>query len=421
MTSSASWGSWLLPSKPAHDLDNIIEQLSSRFVPLERVQSLEDEMQRLRTENLRLSEAVAKLGGDDGHLAAPATARVDQEPSPAERTAWVSALARKFSVSTRELEGRAELDLAGQSDGLTTVELHRLAWLLRDGVIRATRLSLDGSVEMGIGWLPIDELRGSVPADAIDLSERLLGLKSAVVIARCMGASATLRGLDLSRNGLGDGGAEYIAKALATNSTLTSLRIGSNNLCDDAAAAIAEALEGNATLTALDMSDNERDGLGDGRAIALAAVLPGTALTDLDLGKSALGDDAAAVLAGALRHTKVARLALDRNKLGAKGCAALAAVLTDTTLEELNLGNNRTIGPKGCAALAGALRFAPLTSLDISWCRVGVEGATALATAMKEGSRLRHVNLQRNNVPAGWLKTNQAMLQAVESGVDIKL
>ena len=43
-----SWVSWLAPAASrTSDIDSLIEQLSTRFVPVERVQSLEAEVQQL--------------------------------------------------------------------------------------------------------------------------------------------------------------------------------------------------------------------------------------------------------------------------------------------------------------------------------------------------------------------------------------
>ena len=82
-------------------------------------------------------------------------------------------------------------------------------------------------------------------------------------------------------------------------------------------------------------------------------------------------------------------------RIGDEGASALAGVLP-SGLTTLNLGNNQ-IGAAGAIALAGALRGSRITELNLEENQIGYAGAIALAGALR-GSGITVLNLMGNQI-----------------------
>jgi hypothetical protein len=123
--------------------------------------------------------------------------------------------------------------------------------------------------------LPVKKLKGTDPVETLDLSDKKLGVASAVVIASLICVNGGLTSLNLSDNqlcgldryGLGTytaDGITAIADALRVNGGLTSINLSENQLCGigtdwtggehgtytaEGITAIADALRVNGALT----------------------------------------------------------------------------------------------------------------------------------------------------------------------------
>ena len=131
----------------------------------------------------------------------------------------------------------------------------------------------------------------------------------------------------------------------------------------------------------------------------LAAMLIGLGgLTSLDLSGCELrelSDD----VAGALRYsTALATLELSGNELAAPSIGVLTSL--ELPLAELDLSWN-PIGYAGARHLAQRRRFAALTSLDVTGCRLGNAGCAALAVLLrstKDCVALEQLNVSSNAI-----------------------
>ena len=93
-------------------------------------------------------------------------------------------------------------------------------------------------------------------------------------------------------------------------------------------------------------------------------------------------------------------LGLGNNKIGDQGATAIAKALKSGTavLTNLRLDNN-SIGANGAKAIAEALKVNPvLTSLDLRTNSIGNGGAMAIAEALKVNPVLTILNLDKNSI-----------------------
>jgi hypothetical protein len=91
--------------------------------------------------------------------------------------------------------------------------------------------------------------------------------------------------------------------------------------------------------------------------------------------------------------------AISAYTLGIDGAKALAdALKVNSTITSINLSNNN-VGVDGAKALAAALKVnSTITSINLSNNNVGVDGAKALADALKDNSTITSISLSYNNV-----------------------
>ena len=77
--------------------------------------------------------------------------------------------------------------------------------------------------------LPIKKLKGTEPVESLDLSNKRLGVASAIVIASLIGVNGALKSIDLSSNQLTNYsedmmGIKELAAALGANGASTNLK-----------------------------------------------------------------------------------------------------------------------------------------------------------------------------------------------------
>jgi len=156
-----------------------------------------------------------------------------------------------------------------------------------------TEVNLDGHA------LPIKKLKGTEPVESLDLSNKRLGVASAIVIASLIGVNGALTKIDLSRNHLGAEGAAALAPALAANGTLTEVNL------DDVALPIKK-LKGTEPVKSLDLSNK---GLSFASAIVIASLIGvnGT-LTSVDLRGNLLGDNGWGAIFAAICSNKDSKI-----------------------------------------------------------------------------------------------------------------
>jgi Ran GTPase-activating protein (RanGAP) involved in mRNA processing and transport len=99
--------------------------------------------------------------------------------------------------------------------------------------------------------LPIKKLKGTEPVELLDLSNKRLGVASAIVIASLIGVNGGLTALDLSYNELKDKGVSAVCKAIQSNkeTKLTSLNFEDNGIGPVGANAVAAMVAVTGALT----------------------------------------------------------------------------------------------------------------------------------------------------------------------------
>uniref|UniRef100_A0A8C6T1N9 NLR family, CARD domain containing 3 n=1 Tax=Neogobius melanostomus TaxID=47308 RepID=A0A8C6T1N9_9GOBI len=252
----------------------------------------------------------------------------------------------------------------------------------------------------------------------ISLAENSISSKGAKSLSRALLVNRTLKSLNLRSNNIGSKGTRLLAEALKMNQTLVSVNLQNNGIEVEGARALAEALKTNQTLKKLILCSNH---LGDKGTIALAEALTiNHTLLVLQLQSNSISNKGMTALTEALRLNRgLESLNLRENSIGVAGAKAIAQALYENcTLQDLDLTAN-LLHDEGVQAIAGAIKFNQgLTSLQMRCGQafkkqltmslplffslrgntVGIEGAKALANALKINRSLQFLNLQENSL-----------------------
>ena len=132
--------------------------------------------------------------------------------------------------------------------------------------------------------LPIKKLKGTESVESLDLSNKRLGVASAIVIASLIGVNNALTALDMSFNDLKDEGVSAVCEAIQSNkeTKLASLNVKKNGIGPMGANAVAAMVAVTGALTHLSLVGNKK--LGDEGVEALSvAIEQSKSLRTLDL------------------------------------------------------------------------------------------------------------------------------------------
>jgi Ran GTPase-activating protein (RanGAP) involved in mRNA processing and transport len=234
---------------------------------------------------------------------------------------------------------------------------------------------------------------------ALDIRGNRLDAESVRSVLDAVRGRARMRRLELGGNHC----SEEAGTQLRVLRRLRELDVSGSRLGDEGCGRLAEGLRSLPQLRRLDVSDA---GVGVRGVRALAAcwraVQP--SLRVLDLWESALGDEGAETLASHLscfRGGSLEALDVSRCRIGPDGLSAIAEALRHVPrLRVLRFGGNE-LGARACVRLAASLasHTPRLTELDLWNCSVGRDGANALAaSALPALPLLRILNLSDNAV-----------------------
>jgi Ran GTPase-activating protein (RanGAP) involved in mRNA processing and transport len=218
---------------------------------------------------------------------------------------------------------------------------------------------------------------------------------------------STLTAADLSELRMGAEDLGELATALRGNTHLRRLFLHRNMLADLTALCDVLASEEGPPLAELHLSRNRLD---DASCEALARLLAaprqragtGAALVHLDLSRNEISDAGVKALAEGLRgNAHLADLSLRDNRIGLFGASALASALGDkgSGLRRLDMGVNE-IGDEGTASLSTLLASpgCGLTFLSLDLNNITAVGATALASALARNSALERLSITDNHI-----------------------
>jgi Ran GTPase-activating protein (RanGAP) involved in mRNA processing and transport len=276
------------------------------------------------------------------------------------------------------------------------------------------------------------------------LYDNCIGDDGAIAIANALRTNSSLERLGLSWNEISVDGVVAIANVLPTNKSLKKLDLGYNGSGDAGMTAIAQALKRNNSLMALYLQGNE---IGSVALTSLADALKlNEGLKTLWLSHCSINDEGATILVDVLKiNTTLTAVYLDHNSIGEVGAQAIldAMIERNTTLTQLSLRGNIEISPTLRSAIenmlvankAGtrsvvasiidgapsspiqsastikSLLYAGLTTLWLSFCSIGNQGALMLAEALNVNSAVATLYLRYSEI--GEVGA-QAMLDALK-------
>ncbi|XP_076866592.1 NLR family CARD domain-containing protein 3-like [Brachyhypopomus gauderio] len=278
------------------------------------------------------------------------------------------------------------------------------------------------------------------------LSKCKLTEKSCAALASALSTeSCCLSVLDLSENKIGGSGVKLLSAALENSyCKLETLRLKQCDITDDGYSALASALKSESShLRELDLSKNYlgdrgmkllSSGLQDPHCIleilrlkvcdvtqegcaALASALKSNPshLRELDLSVNKLGDSGVKLLSAALGESKsnLKKVCLCDCGITEDGCAAVASALRNSShLRNLDMSKNK-LGDSGLTLLSSELGN-PHCNLEVLWlcdCDVTEEGCATMASALRSNpSHLRKLHLNGNKLKDSGVKLLASVL-----------
>ena len=218
------------------------------------------------------------------------------------------------------------------------------------------------------------EALSSVISNSNGLEDLHLGYNQlklgAIKVATAIKNNSSLKVLDLCNNNIPEEAADELSAAIRANRSLQKLWLHGNHL-GSSTIMIVDALKKVSTLRELTLNNNENR--SEELAPAIAYVLINNeSMEKLGLSNNGLNDDGVIKIAKSLcKHTKLKSIHLRSSDITEKSAEALSSVISNSNgLEDLRLGYNE-------------LKL----------------GATKVATAIKNNSSLKVLDLCNNNIP----------------------
>jgi Ran GTPase-activating protein (RanGAP) involved in mRNA processing and transport len=274
-----------------------------------------------------------------------------------------------------------ELSISGSTTGfLDEAAAEKIATAIHQNrVLRALTFKSGGAFSK-----PVTMSAGS---NEIDVSSTGLGHSGALVVGAWLHKCQSLALLKMANNKLGPEGIAAVVRPLLKCASLTELSLAGNRLEAGGMAAVADLMRDNATLVSLDLSSTFL--VADQEAVQhlVDAIQANGALTRLDLCNN-----------GRFVHA---------------GMSSIAEALGgNASIQHLNLAGN-ALGVAGAQSVAGLLRVnQSLTSVDVSkndlcprvrkngFWSADMSGMAALVESFKTNSRLTHIDVSNNGMPA---------------------
>ncbi|XP_030897468.1 protein NLRC5-like isoform X2 [Leptonychotes weddellii] len=317
-----------------------------------------------------------------------------------------------FSLSQVNLCNTSSLLLQSLLEALSELKTFRLT---------SSHVSSEGLAHLTSGLSHCHHLEG------LDLSNNQFGEEDAEVLMGVLEGMCQLKRLDLSHLPLSSSALAMLTQRLSHMTLLQSLRLSHNQIRNIGAQHLAAVLPGLPELRKIDLSGN---GIGPDGGVRLAESLALCKhLEELMLGYNVLGNITALELAQRLpQHLRV--LHLPSSGLSQEGALILSQALDGCPyVEEINLAENSLarevphfhqglpllkqidlvsceIDNHAAKPLAASLALCPaLEEILLSWNLLGDEAAAELAQVLPQMSRLKRMDLEKNQITAcgAWL------------------
>ena len=245
----------------------------------------------------------------------------------------------------------------------------------------------------------------------LDVSGRNLRPTGAQIVGNTLMKNKWVTALDLCHNNIGDMGAIEIAQVMKANDTLQSVNLSCNGITDVGGIAIASAFvpcphpaglpsQWNRGIYYLNLSGNQ---LGDVSLVALAnAAACHRDLTKVDVSNNLIGGIGCKAFARAMERNQMCTFLLGGNKLGDEGASHLAMAMKTFggkgSQAVLDLNNNN-ISKGGAEAIGMLLENNDFVQdVNLCWNTLGYKGTEALITRILPPAMtcIRTLNLANN-------------------------
>ena len=235
----------------------------------------------------------------------------------------------------------------------------------------------------------------------------------------CSGlAESTVSVVDLSYNDISAEGAKYLASVLRKkNCVLTEINLGFNRLNGEGIMHLAKALETNTSLKTLHV---ERNNLDNQASKAIGAILSRNKSLQRLNASRALFDDSEGYdqIAEGLRvNTTLQSIRLHRCKLGPDGARAIAAALKTnqkSAIMDIDVHFNK-IGVSGAQEIGSMLAVnEKIKKLNLQYNNIGVEGARHIAKGLETNKTLSSLDISYNTIKDDGAKLIYKLIQNSE-------
>ena len=247
----------------------------------------------------------------------------------------------------------------------------------------------------------------------LHLSYNELNGSACDLLAKVVSSMTRLELLGLGNNPIGSGGAVQVIKALI-GSEAKGLGLPRTEIGVPDCEALCELLKSSHSLQFLYIDDNNLSSQSVGSIIT--GLSHNNSLTELNISNSHFSIENVANIASVLGDQSKCtwtELILKNCHISSEGAHELASALCNNiSLKKLSLSHNPIGGVEGVTALATALvKNKTLTWLELRNCYITGQGASELATALCKNSTLNNLNLNGNPIGVDGAFSMSDMLQ----------
>jgi len=251
--------------------------------------------------------------------------------------------------------------------------------------------------------------------EQLDISYNKLDNDGAILLAKGIAITNTLKVLDIDDNNIGSSGFMAIVDALANNASLEELNMQHNAIGKDGNQAGVTESAKNQTLKKF-YGDSNKFGSLEVEAIAKVCI----SLEELHLNRNKFCQDGATAIVSLInRNNALKILEINANKFGPSGSSIIMQALTgNTSLKTLYMDDN-AVEQDGAPAIATFIaNNSTLKKISISNNNFGPSGTTMIANALTSNTSLEELYMDKNGIGQDGAK---AFASAIANNKTLKL